>query len=60
MKTIFYASSYFKDIHQFTNVLKMLLHHNENLFIFTFKIVISQKPDVGFTVLTLKLLVGFI
>lgn len=60
MKTIFYASSYFKDIHQLTNVLKMLLHYNENLFKFTFKIAISQKPDGGFTVLTLKLLVRFI
>lgn len=60
MKTIFYASSYFKDIHKLTNVLKMLLHYNENLFKFTFKIAICQKPDGGFTVLTLKLLVRFI
>lgn len=55
MKTIFYASSYFKNIHQLTNVLNMSLQYNENLFKFTFKIVISQIPDTGFTVFTLKL-----
>lgn len=38
----------------------MPLQYNGKLFEFTLKITISQKPDVGFTVLTSKFLVGFI
>lgn len=37
----------------------MSLQYNDKLFKFTFKITISQKPDVGFIVFTLKFLVGF-